>query len=325
MPQTEKQKEWISNNQDKVKEYQKKYHQKHKLTLAKVRSERYFKHKPKHQQLAKDYYAKNKDIIKAQKKQYYQDNKEIIKAHQIARYYKEKCAGLSMDIALKETGPIMKYVVKAFMVHQVYGVFDDGVPIEDIPTFHKQVEKTKQYCLTNDIIYKMWGKQEADELINKYPEYKKLYENFRFPIQKADFIRYLILYDQGGVYIDCDIAPIHDINHLFNTVFFVRWNDDTKQLPYNAVLGTTRDNPLYQDILQHIQTSYYEKSKMDIYDKWKGRFVFQTTGHYMLNRVLKKHKDIPKLDILTINSKNGTVIQGDAPLFEDFNVSYWFK
>ena len=64
---------------------------------------------------------------------------------------------------------------------------------------------------------------------------------------------------------------------------------------------------------------------MDIYDKWKGRFVFQTTGHYMLNRVLKKHKDIPKLDILTINSKNGTVIQGDAPLFEDFNVSYWFS
>ena len=45
----------------------------------------------------------------------------------------------------------------------------------------------------------------------------------------------------------------------------------------------------------------------------------------MLNRVLKSYPDVKKLDILKINSKQGTVIQGDIPIFEDFNISSWFK
>tara|TARA_R110000803_G_scaffold151868_1_gene216897 strand:- start:39 stop:701 length:663 start_codon:yes stop_codon:yes gene_type:complete len=211
-------------------------------------------------------------------------------------------------------------------IHQVYGVFNDGVSIESIPIFHQQVSKTQQFCQTNDIIYKMWDNEACNELINKYPEYKELYENFRFPIQKADFIRYLILYDTGGVYVDCDIAPIADINNLFEmNEFFVVWHNDKKLLPYNAVLGSVPNSELYKDILKHIEESYIEKSSMDIYTTWTGRFIFQTTGHYMLKRVLKRYPDIQFLDILKINSKKGTIIQGESPLFEDYNVSYWFN
>lgn len=211
-------------------------------------------------------------------------------------------------------------------IHQVYGVFNDGVSIESIPIFHQQVSKTQQFCQTNDIIYKMWDNEACNELINKYPEYKELYENFRFPIQKADFIRYLILYDTGGVYVDCDIAPIADINNLFEmNDFFVVWHNDKKLLPYNAVLGSVPNNELYRDILKHIEESYIEKSSMDIYTTWTGRFIFQTTGHYMLKRVLKRYPDIQFLDILKINSKKGTIIQGESPLFEDYNVSFWFN
>ena len=211
-------------------------------------------------------------------------------------------------------------------IHQVYGVFNDGVSIESIPIFHQQVSKTQQFCQTNDIIYKMWDNEACNELINKYPEYKELYENFRFPIQKADFIRYLILYDTGGIYVDCDIAPIADINNLFEmNEFFVVWHNDKKLLPYNAVLGSVPNSELYKDILKHIEESYIEKSSMDIYTTWTGRFIFQTTGHYMLKRVLKRYPDIQFLDILKINSKKGTIIQGESPLFEDYNVSYWFN
>ena len=327
MPQTEKQKQWIINNQDKVKEYQKKYHKKHSLTLAKARSERYFKHKPKHQQLAKDYYAKNKDIIKAQKKQYYQDNKEIIKAHQIARYYKEKCAGLAMDIALKETGNIMDYYKIKTKIHQIFIQFKDGKPMIDIPVFMKQTTLTQDYCKKNGIDYQLWDKEAINELLHdKYPEWIDFYENFRHEIQQVDFIRYLILYDQGGVYVDCDVAPIGDMSDLFKmNEFFVKWNDDKKQLPYNAVLGSVPKSKLYEDIFKQIKHDYEQKSKIKTYDTWVGRFVFQTTGHHMLNRVLKSYPDVKKLDILKINSKQGTVIQGDIPIFEDFNISSWFK
>ena len=212
------------------------------------------------------------------------------------------------------------------IIHQVYGTFEDNVDLNDIPLYATQVSKTRQFCETHNIDYKMWGSQECRELLNKYPQYIDTYNNFREKVMRADFIRYLILFDQGGLYVDCDICPINDIDELLHkNEFFVRWNNDKKELPYNAVLGSVKNSTLYAEIIQHLIQSYQEKSQMEIYNKWKGRFVFQTTGHYMLQRVLKKYPETERLDILKIYNKKGEVIQGTNPLFEDYNVSYWFK
>tara|TARA_R110001599_G_scaffold230988_1_gene430281 strand:+ start:342 stop:995 length:654 start_codon:yes stop_codon:yes gene_type:complete len=212
------------------------------------------------------------------------------------------------------------------IIHQVYGTFEDNVDLNDIPLYATQVSKTRQFCETHNIDYKMWGSQECRELLNKYPQYIDTYNNFREKVMRADFIRYLILFDQGGLYVDCDICPINDIDELLHkNEFFVRWNNDKKELPYNAVLGSVKNSNLYANIIQHLIQSYQEKSQMEIYNKWKGRFVFQTTGHYMLQRVLKKYPETERLDILKIYNKKGEVIQGTNPLFEDYNVSYWFK
>jgi mannosyltransferase OCH1-like enzyme len=212
------------------------------------------------------------------------------------------------------------------VIHQVYGVFDDGVRLQEIPTFHQQVEKTKAYCDKYNITYKMWDKPKCDKLIAKYPHFKEFYYNMREPVQRADFIRYLILYDEGGMYVDCDIAPIGDVFDLFEmNEFFVIWSDDKKELPYNAVLGSVARNPIYVEIFNELIKSYNEKVKNKTYETWKGRFVFQTTGHHMLNRVLKKYPYAKKLDILKIYGKGGDIIGGVCPIFEDYNESFWFK
>ncbi len=212
-------------------------------------------------------------------------------------------------------------------IHQVFLQFKQGNDLDNIPVFKMMTERTQAYCNQKNINYKLWRETECNNLINKYPHFKELYENFREEIQRVDFIRYLILYDEGGIYLDCDVAPIGDVSSLFMLKeFFVRWNDDKRQLPYNAVLGTHSKNVLYEDIFKEIIKSNNEKSKMEIYDKWRGRFVFQTTGHYMLNRVLKKYKDIPKLDILKIHKKGGIDIISDIqPIFEDYNASIWYN
>ena len=79
--------------------------------------------------------------------------------------------------------------------------------------------------------------------------------------------------------------------------------------------------------MKHCKESYYEKKKQPIYKQWKGRLVFQTTGHYMLQRVIKKNK-VPLsniLDIIKIHAKSGKTVQGSNPLFEDSNASMWFS
>ena len=50
-------------------------------------------------------------------------------------------------------------------IHQVYGIFDDGVPLKDITVFYENVQKTKQFCRDNGIHHKMWNLTQCNRLI----------------------------------------------------------------------------------------------------------------------------------------------------------------
>ena len=214
-------------------------------------------------------------------------------------------------------------------LHQIF--FDMGKgKLKDIHQFYKCHVHNRKYCKKHNISYKLWSRKQIEALLEKpkNKQYKKLYYDFDQDIQRVDFGRYLLLWNFGGLYLDLDICIIKEksIKHLFQKdYFFVKWANDKRKLPYNAALGTKKNTDLYKDILDHCKESYYEKKKQEIYKKWKGRFVFQTTGHYMLQRVLKKHKIKDFLNILKVHTKTGKIVQGPNPLFEDSNASIWYS
>tara|TARA_R110000824_G_scaffold79854_1_gene201145 strand:+ start:77 stop:733 length:657 start_codon:yes stop_codon:yes gene_type:complete len=212
------------------------------------------------------------------------------------------------------------------LVHQIFYDFGAGKTLEDYPRFVECLSENRRFCEETGYIHTLWENEEIDELIaTEFPGYLKLWEDFTQPIQRVDFARYCILHRYGGIYIDLDIKIIQDPGHLLDqSSFFTTWNDDKRKLPYNAVMGAEAGLPLYQDILRHCQESFYEKQAMGIYEKWTGRFVFQTTGHFMLNRVLKKHK-IKPMDLLKVNTKKGGVVSSENPYFEDWNISSWYS
>ena len=47
-----------------------------------------------------------------------------------------------------------------------------------------------------------------------FPEYRRVYHSFRFPIQKYDFFRYLAVYRLGGFYLDLDVFLVKDLTPL---------------------------------------------------------------------------------------------------------------
>jgi mannosyltransferase OCH1-like enzyme len=227
----------------------------------------------------------------------------------------------SLKASLSQTKPTR-------LVHQIYGIFDDGIPLKDIPIFYENVKKTKAFCKKQGYKHKMWDLKKCVELVKKdFPQYLALWKAFTLPIQRADFIRYLILYKHGGIYVDCDIHPLKSLEDLFKKdYFFVTWHDDKQKLPYNAVMGSKKGEKLFLEIAEESKRSFYEKVKDPIYKKWKGRFVFQTTGHRMLERVLKNNnaKD-HVLDVLRVKTKDNRIVEGNNPYFEDDNASVWFK
>ena len=211
------------------------------------------------------------------------------------------------------------------LFHQIFFNIGKG-ELREIPRFYECYQNNKKKCKEQGITYKLWTRKMVEKLLDKKENkiFKRIYYEFEQDIMRIDFARYLILYRYGGIYVDLDICMIgKSIKHLFQKeYFFVRWHDS--QLPYNAILGTKKNNSLYRDILDHCMESYDEKKKNKIYKTWKGRFVFQTTGHFMLQRVLKKYKIKGFLDIVRILAKDGRIVQGPNPLFEDTSASVWF-
>tara|TARA_R110002020_G_scaffold94773_1_gene227735 strand:+ start:1111 stop:1722 length:612 start_codon:yes stop_codon:yes gene_type:complete len=187
------------------------------------------------------------------------------------------------------------------------------------------------FCKENKIELRFWNEEEVEELIETdYPEFWDTYQEFPQKIMKVDFARYIILHKFGGIYLDMDVKPMKSVEDLFEReYFFVRWNNS--DLPYIAVLGSSIGLPLYYEILLHSCESYEEKKDMPIYKHWTGRFVYQTTGHHMINRVLKKNKIFTDqfLNIMFIHnpSKNICVFAGtgNESIFSDANTSAWYS
>lgn len=215
------------------------------------------------------------------------------------------------------------------IIHQIFHSFTKDKPTyQHVPKFKISVDKTKKWAHKLGLQYKLWNEQDCQQLVNKkFPQYKKLYQQFRYKIQKIDFIRYCILYQYGGIYLDCDIQPIKNFKHLFNRDYFFVKNPipPNKGIIYNAIMGSKSKNKLFLDILKEVERSTKEKQKKDIYKKWKGRLVFQTTGQYMLKRVLGDLKSKNFLNIISVNNESkGRKYNNPNGLFLDYNTSEWY-
>jgi len=63
--------------------------------------------------------------------------------------------------------------------------------------------------------YMLWTDKSGRELIEReYPWFLPIYDGYRYPIQRADAVRYFILHHYGGVYMDLDIGCLRPMDSL---------------------------------------------------------------------------------------------------------------
>lgn len=63
--------------------------------------------------------------------------------------------------------------------------------------------------------YMLWTDKSGRELIEReYPWFLPVYDGYRYPIQRADAVRYFILHHYGGVYMDLDIGCVRPMDSL---------------------------------------------------------------------------------------------------------------
>lgn len=55
--------------------------------------------------------------------------------------------------------------------------------------------------------YMLWTDETSREFVKTYyPAHLEMFDSYKYPIQRADSIRYFVLHHFGGVYMDLDIG-----------------------------------------------------------------------------------------------------------------------
>ena len=181
------------------------------------------------------------------------------------------------------------------IVHQIFGLLGDT----EMPDLFKNCQKKViEWQKKNNYEYMFWTAEMCDKLIEEYPQYKQLYENVRYKIMKVDIIRFIILHKHGGIYIDLDVYPICD--RVKSSTFIVAFSPKKTAKPYEMeVLQSVKGHPYNFQFLDYVKTQIPIKDKVEIYQTWKCRYVYQTTGPNAMCRFLHTRDDF---DTYILNS-----------------------
>lgn len=167
-------------------------------------------------------------------------------------------------------------------VSQIFLDFGSGKSINDYPSFVKGNDMYKK--LTSN--YELYDDKKAEKLMKKYPEFYDMYKNVKYPVMKVDILRFVILHDKGGFYSDLDVIPLTD--NLDNEIEdgLIIWRP--KDVLNYEVIYSQKGNEYLLDFLRYVKKQIEEKDKIKIYDKWKARYVLNTTGPYAFKRFINK-------------------------------------
>lgn len=160
------------------------------------------------------------------------------------------------------------------IIHQTYKT-------NDIPDAWKQGQ---QACINlhNDYQYILWTDEMAREFISKEFEwFLETWDNYMYPIQRADAIRYFVLYHYGGIYIDLDDGCKRKLDPLLTVPAFVRKTAPTGVS--NDVMGSVPHHPFFLKVIQNLEK--YQRNWFIPY-----LTIMISTGPLYLSLIWKQYK-----------------------------------
>lgn len=87
------------------------------------------------------------------------------------------------------------------LIHTMYGLWDDSAPgLAERFILGGWVRRNPDWTVV------LWRRAELESFLESdYPQYFELYTSFTRGVQKADLLRYLLVFHYGGVYCDLDL------------------------------------------------------------------------------------------------------------------------
>lgn len=182
---------------------------------------------------------------------------------------------LDVEINPSPNSPnLNKQAIIPKIIHQTYKT-------NDIPDIWKQGQ---QACINlhSDYQYILWTDEMARDFISKeFDWFLETWDNYMYPIQRADAIRYFVLYHYGGIYIDLDDGCKRKLDPLLTVPAFVRKTAPTGVS--NDVMGSVPNHPFFLKVIQNLEK--YQRNWFVPY-----LTIMISTGPLFLSVIWKQYK-----------------------------------
>lgn len=182
------------------------------------------------------------------------------------------------------------------IIHQVYDYRNGG----KIP---KQLLEISLTWKKNhpDWEYRLWDHYAIDAFMKQYyPHYINRYFQFKYPVQRWDSIRYLLIYHYGGLYVDMDYESLEPIDGLLVDAecFFGSEPEEHKPADMPVYLGNSFfGGRSHHPFIQLLANKCFE-SPMKIFESDKMQYVLETTGPRMVSKMYNSFDDKLNVRIL---------------------------
>ena len=200
--------------------------------------------------------------------------KHIIKRDTLYKYVKSNFTLSNFNDKLNDIIKIVSKIPKK--IHMIW-IGDKPIP----KTYVKYVEGW--FNLHPDYQNKLWKNEDITE--KNFPISFKYLKYSRCSAQTVDIIRQEILYHHGGIYLDCDMKPIKNLNILIANESLVVCNEDESN-DYMSIgfIASSKYNPVVLDYLNTLS---------DV--NWDSQDINIETGPYKWMKSISRSKDKIKI------------------------------
>lgn len=138
------------------------------------------------------------------------------------------------------------------IIHQIFHKWKDS----ENDTIPADWTAIRQRCIDLNPGWKhvLWTGQISRDFIEKeYPWFLKTYDNYRYPVQRVDALRYFLVRHYGGIYLDLDNGCTSSLEPL---LYYPVWVTDSGRgaLSNNILAG--RPNHPFWSMLTHSLVAY---------------------------------------------------------------------
>jgi hypothetical protein len=145
----------------------------------------------------------------------------------------------------------------------------------------------------------------------EFPQYRTVYDSFRFPIQRYDFFRYLAVYRHGGFYFDLDVLLASSLSVLlesgcvfpFERLTLSRFLRNRYKMDWeigNYGFGAAPGHPFLQAVIENCirgqkDPSWVETMLRGLPLLSRAEFyILYSTGPGMVSRTLAENPELSK-------------------------------